>query len=115
MAIPTFEPPRSPDAPASRKTTSKSYMAEFGDGYTQRTPKGINNLLNEVDLSWTLLDPSDVNELETFFQGLKGVDPFDYAPPFSSVLKRWYAPEWERISNGPTEDFRVRLIQVYDN
>lgn len=42
MVLPTFIPPVGPSPGTSHKPTVNLWEAEFGDGYSQPTPKGIN-------------------------------------------------------------------------
>src|SRR5690606_29261995 len=43
-AIPTFDPPFAPSPGAQNKPEIKILQAEFGDGYSQPTPNGLNHI-----------------------------------------------------------------------
>lgn len=50
--------------------------AQFGDGYAQIAPDGINNEIRKVTFTYRNLEISDFNRVMTFLRGLKGATPF---------------------------------------
>ena len=49
------------------KATIGLWEAEFGDGYSQRSAKGINNVKHGVPLKWTNLSGDEKDILKDFF------------------------------------------------
>lgn len=69
--------------------------ARFGDGYAQRSPKGLNN----NPQNWKGLrfhgTENELDAIEAFFELKGGVTPFTWTPPGKSEAK-FICPEWAR-------------------
>lgn len=50
--------------------------AQFGDGYSQVAPDGINNEVRKVTFTYRNLEISDFNRVMSFLRALKGATPF---------------------------------------
>lgn len=48
---------------ASYTQTSRTRLVEFGDGYTQRTPLGLNNKIRRVTVIHDALVPTDADQV----------------------------------------------------
>jgi phage-related protein len=89
MTIPTFTPVHGPQPGFNREKKPEVNNNPFGDNFSQRSPKGLNNLLMKaIPLQWELLTWAQASAMETFFDDLKGKDPFYYIlPPDISARK----------------------------
>lgn len=67
---------------------SDDLMVQFGDGYEQAAPNGINTVKDQFTLQWNALDQSDYLMLKAFHreQGSSGV--FTWAAP-GEATKKW--------------------------
>jgi phage-related protein len=89
----TFHPPIAPSPGTSAKPEIKVLRAEFGDGYSQATPDGLNHIRQNIELKWEILELDDRNEILAFLEGQAGTKPFHYALPGDSS-KLWTCSEW---------------------
>ena len=82
-----------PDYGATESFEARVYEAKYGDGYTQRTPNGLNNLDVTLDLSFTLRTLVEVDAIADFLAAQKGATPFEWTPPggttYNYVCKTW--------------------------
>lgn len=85
----TFTPGVNPDYGSTSDIEPRVLVAQFGDGYAQRTKDGINNLKRRVRLVWTLLPTSTANDIVDFFADKAGATQFQYAWPIGSSSRNW--------------------------
>ncbi len=70
--------------------------AQFGDGYNQRTPDGINNIVATWQVQWDNLLDSDANSIDSFLIGKAGATAFLWTPPGESSALKWVCASWSR-------------------
>jgi len=93
----------------SRDITPRVKVANFGDGYKQRSPDGINNIVDNWELSWDSLHFTDSNWIDSFFSATQGL-PFRWTPTGSSVIRKYVAIKWSATRVFPMyESFKVSL------
>ena len=73
---------------STRKRTYRVLSAQFGDGYSQEAPDGINDVVDEWNLKYENLTTDERSTLMTALDSVGGYDYLTYAPPGDS-LKRW--------------------------
>lgn len=83
--MPTFT--WKPDYSAARRNDARLDEAKFGDGYSQRSPNGINTLMEAWDLSFTLRTKVEITEIVTFLETQKGAYSFDWVTPTGATRK----------------------------
>ena len=79
----------------------KTNEAPFGDGYSQRSAKGINNNPGQwPGLQFAFKDETEADKVEAFLASRQGAKSFTWTPPRKSeikvVCKQWardYAEE----------------------
>jgi len=88
--------------------------ARFGGGYSQRTPKGINNNPQMWNSLRFIDDESELDKIMTFFELRGGVSSFTWKPPEGTELK-FICSEWNRnlISKGRTS-IKAKFEQVFE-
>lgn len=96
MALKTFRPDPGPSPGTGFKPTIKVHEAEFGDGYSQPTPAGLNHIREELTLKWDALTEDQMHRLNAFFREHKGVIPFYYKPVGDKKPRKWTCKEWDR-------------------
>ena len=94
MALTTFDPPVAPSLGTGVKPQVKVLQAEFGDGYTQSAPAGLNHIRDVLELSWEGLLEAQRNEINAFFRARGGTEPFYYQPVGDSSPRKWTCQEW---------------------
>ena len=113
MAAPTFTPPIAPSIETTRSMKPRVLMAQFGDGYTQRAPDGINTMMETITVAWSRLKPADAATIVAFFEGRKGAYPFYWTAPRDAAPKLWIAESWDRGYPTQThESVRASFKQV---
>lgn len=80
----------------SKQTNARILEAPFGDGYKQRAGDGINAIIDEWSLSWTV-GSTDADTLTDFFEARGGWDSFDWTPSGESVSKKWSCKVWSKV------------------
>ncbi len=66
---------------AVRTNTYRTKQVQYGDGYKQLAPSGINNKLDTWDLTLPLLTDVIVLQVELFFDALGQHKNFSWTPP----------------------------------
>ena len=67
-----------PDKQLTRKNTPRTFTVQFGDGYSQRVINGINNLKQEMSVSFKTRPKAEIDDLVAFFESLGGVTKFRF-------------------------------------
>jgi phage-related protein len=67
-----------PDKQFSRSNTPRVHYIQFGDGYEQRLQQGINNLKQEISVSFQTRPKAEIDDLVSFFESLAGVSKFRF-------------------------------------
>jgi phage-related protein len=103
-----------PTAEVSLRTRS----LQFGDGYLQRSPDGINTYKD----TWNLAIPCDndasstntVATLEAFFISTAGIYPITWTPPDSTTANFYLITSWQKKHQGNTHwEISFKLERVY--
>lgn len=116
MPLPTFNPPVAPSPGSGFKPQVNLLKAEFGDGYSQPTPKGINHIKQNVTLKWNALLLEQANEIEEFFERMGGNNPFYYRVYGSRAPMKWTSEEYEKSQGDDgVWTFSATLIQNFTN
>lgn len=102
MALQTFTPPVPPSPGTSDRPEIKLHTADFGDGYTQETPDGLNHIRRVIVLKWEMLTPAQCASILSFLRQRGGWEPFWYTPSDETVAIKWTCKEWDdqRLKNG---------------
>lgn len=68
--------------------------AEFGDGYSQASPAGINHIKHDASLKWEVLTGDERQAIVGFFEANKGTKPFDYHIPGDAQSRTYTCAQW---------------------
>lgn len=107
-AEPKLSPFEIPKAPRIIET-------EYGDGYSEAIPDGINfMLLPEMELSWNNIYQSDAATFDTFLTARKGVEPFNYTlAPMEVSARIFRCKKWRIVlKEGILVDFRAAFKEM---
>ena len=113
MALPTFTPAVGPSPGTAFKPHIKVLEAEFGDGYSQPTPDGINNVRETVDLRWDGLTEPQMEAINSFLTARKGAEAFYYQPAGFGTAMKWTCKEWTRTLGGGVWQMTANLVQSF--
>jgi len=70
-----------PDRALTATNSPSVRVAQFGDGYQQRAPIGINNLVQDYSLSFSNRSKIEADDIAAFFESKKGVTAFNFTIP----------------------------------
>lgn len=115
MALLTFEPPIPPSPGTQRKPTLKILEADFGDGYSQPTPNGLNHIRDSVNLSWETLTEDQMHDIYEFFVARKGTESFYYRPTGYPAVEKWTCKEFDNSLNDGVWKVTATLLQSFTN
>ncbi|NIH77431.1 phage-related protein [Ochrobactrum sp. P20RRXII] len=113
MSLFTFDPPIGPSPGVGHGREVKLLEAEFGEGYSQSTPKGLNHIRKSLDLKWEALTLSQRDEIEDFLIDHKGNTPFYYRPYGERFALKWTCKEWSSTPDGGVWVFSATFVQSF--
>lgn len=82
---------------SSRRRTNRVLRAQFGDGYEQTAPNGINTIVDEWSIRYENLTTSERNTLLAALDAVGSWDVLTWTPPGDSAKK------WKVTADGLTE------------
>ena len=88
MALTTF-PAIDPSLGTGKNIKFAIKKAQFGDGYSQRSSRGINDEVAIWTMQFTNINNTDADTIEVFVQARGGTEAFLWTPPFESVERQW--------------------------
>lgn len=94
MALDTFAPPVAPSPGTPFKPEVRINRADFGDGYAQASPQGLNHIRETMDLTWRGLTETQMIAIRDFFEAHGGYIPFWYQPRGRSEPEKWVCEKW---------------------
>lgn len=112
-----------PSSGFQNQVKTSALAAQFGDGYSQRVPQGINNISKEWSLTWVNRSYSHCQDILDFFEARKGTEAFLWTPPKNIVAGvvtdgieySVYCPEWSiQHNNVIAGTISAKFIQVYE-
>ncbi len=114
MPYTTFIPPVPPSPGTSDTPKIRKLEAEFGDGYSQAVPDGINHIRREMTLDWDLLTPTQSNEIIDFFRARGGCEPFFWTPSDELTPLKWICAEWsDKRGEGGMRSVSAKFMQSF--
>lgn len=89
---------------------------EYGDGYSTRAKKGLNNVPQKWQLRWDAIPEATGETLRQFFEGLGGADVIEWTPYGQATELKWTAPgDFKSKPSGyGIVDCSVTLEQEFD-
>jgi len=74
----------------SRNRKQRIRQAQFGDGYSQEVPDGINSTLDiRNNVGWDFLTASEVATARAMLDTIGSIDYVTWTPPGESIEKKW--------------------------
>ncbi|RXF69234.1 phage tail protein [Hansschlegelia zhihuaiae] len=97
MALLTFIPPVAPSARLPVEPKINLRKAEFGDGYTQASPAGLNHIRDVAELKFEMMTSLQAAGVIAFLRERGGYQPFLYTLPDDASPKRWTCAKWKHV------------------
>ena len=113
MSLPTFTPPVGPSPGTAHKPQVNLWEADFGDGFSQPTPKGINHIKRQVSLKWDVLTYEQMREIVGFFERMEGSRPFWFQPFGDPRARKWTCKEWAESTDEGVWSVNAVLVESY--
>ncbi|WP_062120541.1 phage tail protein [Aureimonas sp. AU40] len=115
MALRTFRPAKPPAGPTMMKPKFNIKKAEFGDGYTQTTPNGLNHMRYTLTLQWDTLLPFEARLIIAFLEEHQGTIPFHYQPVNSDKARKWTCEDWQDSAEpGGFRKLSATFVESFD-
>lgn len=94
----------------------KRKVAQFGNGYSQRAPDGLNNNPQMWNVAFLGRSYSaEIDLIDAFLAALNGTDYFLWTPPRGGSQIKVICPKWSRRpTKGPYDDLTATFEQVFD-
>jgi len=103
-----------PGYAAELSETPNILMANFGDGYQQISPDGINPTAQVWNLTFSGKTDVDANAIISFFRAHAGAVTFDWTPPRSPVQIQAICQQWRRQIVAPNASHIMAVfMQVF--
>lgn len=115
MALPVFNPPIRPSPGTGFKPTINLLAAEFGDGYSQSSPKGLNHIRQTITLKWDGLLLEQFRAIDDFFLERGGYKPFLYQVHGDAKLRRWTCKEFSGQNPPGIFEYTATLVEDFSN
>ena len=112
MALETFAPSIAPSPGGSSAPEVSLNKAEFGDGYSQPSPSGLNHIRDKVELRWNGITLEQKYELDLFFRTQGGYKTFLYKPHGFQAEQKWTCEKWDSSTKSPLT-FAASLVQSF--
>lgn len=114
MTLPTFNPDPRPTPGTAVSNNVALRTTQFGDGYTQSVPVGLNHVSKRVTLTWGALTLSQAQALDDFFVERGGYKYFYYTLRGESTPRKWRCEKWS-FTDGAPSNSTADLIEVFTN
>ena len=115
MPAPVFAPPVPPTVGTSLTMRPRVRVAQFGDGYSQRTADGLNAQPQFWTVSWSPVTQADADAITNFFAARGGVQAFRWTPPGQAAPRVFICREWTVAPRGAQlVDINASFVEVFD-
>jgi len=82
-----------PDLPVGVKVAPRLNIAQFGDGYQQRSTAGINYIETEYDLSWATREQKVILAMDAYLSS-RAARAFPFEHPVTKQIVNVFCDEW---------------------
>ena len=87
--------------------------ADFGDGYSQPTPNGINHIKKNVSLSWKTLTYDQMRNIIDFFENMGGYQTFYWKPWGEQFAIKWTCKDWTAHDDSGIWEVDASFVQSF--
>lgn len=109
----TFTPPLNPDAPLAQAKQPRVIRNNFGDGYAETAPDGLNATVAQLQPRWSLLTKTDALAIDAFFIAHVGV-AFEYTLPDETTARKWECTQWNKRQQATWWEMDATFTERFD-
>ena len=84
--------------------------AEFGDGYMETVPDGVNTMLLNLELSWKVLSFDIADAMDVFLTAQEG-RKFLWQMPRELAPRVWKCLEWNVVDGQTTSEVSAKFME----
>lgn len=97
-------------------TEFRVLTAQFGNGYNQRTPDGVNNVIETWNIQSIPTSATDMATIVSFLSGKYGTTAFLWTPPGASSALKWICKNYSIQCSQIKDEYVIsaNLERVYD-
>jgi phage-related protein len=105
---------------ASFELEPRIIKAQFGDGYAQRRPAGINTQMHKWTVEMKNLDGRTYDAVLAFLEARNGVEVFNWTPPRTTTAQSVICPSWSGsygdmvATGGRLRNVQMKFEQVFE-
>lgn len=111
-SISTWEFPWRPDFSANVSKRPVVSRAQFGDGYTQEMPRGLNNTMAQWELSFNARTEIEAMQIDLFLSTMRGATAFKWKDA-DGIVRRYTCQDWSRSFDDENKvSVRARFAQT---
>lgn len=115
MPLETFTPVNAPNVGMAVAHEPRVLIAQFGDGYDQRIPDGINHQRRNWSLRWGPITPAAADYIENFLLARGAHQPFWWTPPRYLAPVKVRCPKWIRTEEQwNASSIEAGFVEVFD-
>ena len=115
MPAPVFTPPVPPTVGTTQTVRPRVFVAQFGDGYSQRTAAGLNAQPQIWTVSWSPVTQTHADTITNFLAARGGVQAFRWTPPGQTTQRVFVCREWTVTPRGAQlVDISASFVEVFD-
>lgn len=98
------------------ETEFKVKIAEFGDGYIQRSGDGINSVRDTYTVAIENLTQAEADAIVSFLKARRGYEAFLWTAPRESTARQWICKDKIKRTHvgGTTDTLSLTFIEVFD-
>src|SRR5690349_13332491 len=85
---------RAPSYSPRKKVMADILESQF-EGYSQRTPNGLNYLSEEWSVNWNVLPEDEAETLDDFLNAHRAL-PFEWTPPGQALSRLFICKDFDR-------------------
>ena len=100
---------------STRKRNYRTIRAQFGNGYAQTAPDGINSVMDTWEVTYENLTDAERSTLVTALDTVQGWDYFTWTAPGDATSKKWKVAGdgWSESTTGNHWTVSFTLEQTY--
>ena len=102
-------------AGSSGETEPKVRRAEFGDGYIQRSPAGINSVRDVFTVMAKNITPAQAEAIRSFMWARKGVEAFYWTLTDETTPRKFICSKWDfEFADFGARTMKLTFEEVFD-